>query len=199
MELAERVRARAAWLRGRLGRAAPTATLQVSLRAGAWSEGGAEERLARLCLAAAGALGRHELLGARRQGRLGLDTPSGPRLRVGPEGGRRWLALGPEELGLAPGALAERLRAGSAPAPGDAPGLELLDLSGLGAQEWRGVLLGGRLGRLCLLAPRLLPTAGRATSALGLALDFDAAWIEPDRAAAFLVAVADALSTERVA
>ncbi len=202
MDLAERVRARARGLKAGRGRAAPTATLQVALRAGAWSAGAPPARLAGLCLAAAQALGADPLLGGRRASRRSLEAPDGPRLWVGPEGGRVWRALGAAELALGPAALAARLVDAAPDADGGrSPGLEILDLSTLGALEWRGVLLGGALGRLCLLAPRPVPAAddpAAGVEALGLALDFDVAWCEAGRAARFLAALAAALGAERV-
>ncbi|HOX46923.1 MAG TPA: hypothetical protein PK668_25220 [Myxococcota bacterium] len=197
MDLVERVRARAELLRGARGRAAPTASLQILVRAGAWSDPSAGERLARLCLAAAEALGADPLFAARRTARLRVQAPAEPVLWVGPDGGRTWLRLGRAELGAGCQALAARLSAGDPRAEATAPaGLEILDLSTLGALEWRGALLGGAQGRLCLLAARPAPSG--AQEAFGLALDFDAAWCEAGRAARFLAAVATALGAERV-
>jgi hypothetical protein len=199
MDLVERVRARARALRGARGQSASTASLQILVRAGGWSRATASERLARLCLAAAEVLEGDPLFAARRTARLRVQTAAEPALWVGPEGGRTWLRVGRAELGAGPQALAARLEGGD-PQAGEHPpaGLEILDLSTLGALEWRGALLGGAQGRLCLLAARPTPGPSGAQEAFGLTLDFDAAWCEAGRAARFLAAVAAALGAEQV-
>ncbi len=197
MDFAERIKRNAGRLRRmRPERIAPAATVRKDFAAGAWSADEPLARLARICRAAAGALREQPLLAARYDGAKRLRPPDAPRLRVGPEGGRRWLLLQDAEE-LAAADLQRRL-ADDGGAEDSVEGLELLDLSTLGVADWRGSLVAPQVGRLVLLAPGWRPARDGSgpQAVLPLALDFDQRLLAAAQAAAFVDAVAAALGRD---
>ncbi len=199
MDFAERIKRNASRIRRmRPERIAPTATVRKDIEAGAWSADEPLARLARVCRAAAGTLREHPLLAARYDGAKRLRPPDTPRLRVGPEGGRRWLLLhGAEQL--SDGDLQRRL-ADDGGAEDSVEGLDLLDLSTLGVADWRGCLVAPQVGRLVLLAPGWWPARDGSgpQAVLPLVLDFDQRLLAATQATAVLDALAAALGRDAV-
>ncbi|MBW2700779.1 MAG: hypothetical protein JRF33_08140 [Deltaproteobacteria bacterium] len=193
MDWNERLKQRVEVIRHlRPSRIAPTVSIRKDLQADLLGDE-EETRLARLCKAAYRALDVDPLFAGRYDGKLRLKLlEKGPVLKVGKDGGQRWMQLdhmdSKADLDVWRKALVgkgtdfmDRVRE-----QGRA-GLEILDLSCLGVRDWRGVVASPQVARLVLLAAIDLP-AGRVHPVV---LDFDHKLSDAGRAARFI----DALST----
>ena len=187
MDFSERVKRYADRIRAmRPARIAPAATVRVEVPDGAWAAASDDERLARVCRAAAAALTVAPVLAGRYDGHKGLVVDERPTLWVGAEGGRSWREA---SAGLLDDRAARRDRL---PAGG---GLEVLDLSGLGVGDWRGAVVSPRVARLVVLAAALVPGPAdcAAMRVFPLALDFDQRLLDARSAAHFLGALSAGL------
>jgi hypothetical protein len=207
MDLMNRIRQRTSQIdRYRPDRLAPTASIRMDFLSGAWSGGGAPERLVRLCRGCLGALDADPLPAGRFQGRLRLPRPGRACLWVGLDAGRQWLEVNPSEASS--DFLIERFRASAAThqaskerGAGRCPTgcLEILDLSGTGVSDWRGVVTRGLVARLVMLSQDHLfqPETGEWLAAWPVVLDFDHRLLDAGRASRFLKAIQSGLDEER--
>lgn len=189
MDFVERLKQRAPKLRA-MGaeRIAPSATVRLEVLAGDWSDSGRTERIGFVVAAAARALSDAPWLAGRFKGRKGLSKPSSLSLRVGLEGGRRWVIVSAD--GGQAGPLSSAV---PAPADDGVGGLEMLDLSGLGVSDWRAAVVSPRIARLVLTARVFRPQDKGAGDQFGLCLDYDQRLGDATDAMAFLQAVAAGL------
>ena len=204
MDLVNRIQQRGPQIdRFRPDRLVPTASIRMEWEAGAWSVGDPLVRLAGICRACLVGLRADPLLGGQLDGRLRLPRRGAGSLRVGVDGGRRWVAV--DEPTSDHASLLQRLGQPDTPRSimrmrdrwlRRAGCLEVLDLSGLGISDWRGVVAAPLVARLVLLAQDWRPQSESTEwlAVFPVVLDFDHRLLDAGRAARFLQTIQADLS-----